>query len=54
MDRRALFFTGAAFLAAVLIPATTEELRYVPTILVVIYLILALASYLDWRTHTRS
>jgi hypothetical protein len=54
MDRRAVFFAGAAVTAAALIPAMTESLRYVPTVVTVTYLVLALASYLDWRTHNRS
>ena len=54
MDRRAIFFAGAAATAAALIPVMTESLRYVPTIVAVTYVVLALASYLDWRTHNRS
>ena len=50
MDRRAIFFLGAAALAAVLIPATEAKLRNVPIWLTVVYLALALASYLDWRS----
>jgi hypothetical protein len=53
MDRRAVFFSGAAVVAAMLIPATTEPLRYVPIIVAIAYVVLALASYLDWRTHNR-
>ncbi|MGH8998409.1 MAG: hypothetical protein ACRDY7_03365 [Acidimicrobiia bacterium] len=52
-DRRALFFLGAAAVSAVLIPATTDSLRYVPLIVSVLYVVLALASYLDWRTSNR-
>lgn len=54
MDRRALFFLGAAVVAALIVPVTTEPLRYVPIIISVTYLVLALASYMDWRTHNRS
>lgn len=54
MDRRALFFAVAASLAAALVPVTTEPLRYVPIIVAVTYVVLALASWLDWRTHNRS
>ena len=54
MDRRALFFAFAAVAAALIVPVTTEPLRYVPVIVSVIYVVLSLASYLDWRTHNRS
>jgi hypothetical protein len=53
MDRRAVFFAGAAVAAAVLIPATTAPLRYVPITVAIAYVVLALASYVDWRTHNR-
>ena len=54
MDRRALFFAGAAVAAGILAPVTTEPLRYVPIVVCVTYVVLALASYLDWRTYNRS
>ena len=53
MDQRALFFVTAAVLAGLLVPVTAEALRYVPTIVSVTYVILAAASYLDWRTNKR-
>lgn len=53
MDQRALFFIIAAGLAGLLIPVTDEELRYVPEIVAVVYVVLAAASYLDWRTKQR-
>ena len=53
MDQRALFFVIAAGVAALLAPVTDEELRYVPELVAVIYLVLAAASYLDWRTNKR-
>jgi hypothetical protein len=53
MDRRALFFLGAAALSAALIAETDAELRWVPTALAVVYVLLALASYLDWRSNNR-
>lgn len=49
MDRRALFFLLAAALVAALIPVTDDEFRFVPIGLAVVYLVLALASYLDHR-----
>jgi flagellar biosynthesis protein FliQ len=53
MDQRALFFFIAAAMAALLVPVTDDSLRYVPTIVSVVYVILAAASYLDWRTNKR-
>jgi hypothetical protein len=53
MDPRALFFLAAATLAAVLIPATPSDLRWVPELVAVTYLVLAVASYFDWRTANR-
>ena len=53
MDRRAIFFLGAAAVSALLIPAIDAELRWVPTVLAVIYVVLAAASYLDWRSNNR-
>ncbi len=53
VDRRAIFFLGAGAVSAVLIPATDVELRWVPMWLAVIYAVLALASYLDWRSNNR-
>ena len=53
MDRRALFFLAAAAVAALLIPLTDDELRYVPQVVGILYVVLAVASYLDWRTNQR-
>ena len=53
MDRRAIFFLGAAVMAAVLIPATDHELRWVPVWVAVIYVVLAAVSWLDWRSSHR-
>jgi hypothetical protein len=53
MDRRAIFFLGAAALSAALIPETEAKLRNVPTVLTIVYVVLALASYLDWRSNNR-
>jgi hypothetical protein len=51
MDRRAIFFVGAAVVCAVLIPATESELRWVPIAMSVAYAILALMSFLDARSR---
>jgi len=53
MDQRALFFFVASVVAALIVPVAAEELRYVPTTVSVVYVILAAASYLDWRTNKR-
>ena len=53
MDRRAIFFLGAGAVSAALIPATDQELRWVPTWLAVLYVVLAVASYFDWRSNNR-
>ena len=53
VDRRAIFFLGAAALSAVLVPATDVGLRWVPAWLAAIFVVLALASYLDWRSSKR-
>ena len=47
MDRRALFFLFAAALVAALIPLTDAEFRFVPIGLAIVYVVLALASYLE-------
>ena len=53
MDRRALFFLGAAAICAALIAETDAEVRSVPIWLSIVYVVLALASYLDWRSNNR-
>ena len=51
MDRRALFFLGAAIVCAVLIPITEAEQRWVPISLTIVYALLALASWADHRSR---
>ena len=53
MDQRAIFFLGAAFLCAVLIPLTDGEHRWVPIGLVVVYVLLAVGSWADRRSRSR-
>jgi hypothetical protein len=53
VDRRAIFFLGAGAVSALLIPATDSELRWVPAWLAAVYAVLALVSYLDWRSNNR-
>ena len=51
MDRRAMFFLGAALVSGLFVPLTDSPLRWVPEVLAIIYVVLALASYLDARTN---
>ena len=51
MDRRAIFFVGAAILCALLIPFTPEEFHYVPILLIALLLVLAVLSFLDDRSR---
>ena len=53
MDRRATFFLVFAVVAVLLVPLTDDTLQYVPKIVAVTYGVLAVASYLDWRTTRR-
>ena len=53
MDQRAIFFLGAAFVCALLIPVTDGEHRWVPIALAVVYVLLALASWADRRSRMR-
>lgn len=51
MDRRALFFLTAAGLAATLAFLVEDDLVYVPRSLAIAYVVLAVVSWLDWRTN---
>jgi hypothetical protein len=51
IDKRAAFFVCAAGLCLLIIPITPEKYRDVGTVLVVVYLGLALASWLDFRSR---
>jgi hypothetical protein len=53
MGRRSRFFLIAAAACAVLIPVTDASLRYVPIVLAITYVVLALASHLDERSRHR-
>ncbi|MGH8972441.1 MAG: hypothetical protein ACRD0C_04475 [Acidimicrobiia bacterium] len=50
MDRRALFFLVAAGMAGALSFVIASDLVYVPRLVAAVYLVLAAASWLDWRT----
>lgn len=54
MDRRALFFLGAAVVCAVLILPSDPGLRWVPMVLALTYLVLAALSFLDYRSRRSS
>ena len=51
MDRRAVFFLGAAVVCALLIPVTGGEHRWVPIALSIVYVLLALGSWTDNRSR---
>jgi hypothetical protein len=53
MDRRGVFFAGAAFVCAVLVPATDSELRWVPIAMAFAYAVLAVLSFLDAWSRRR-
>lgn len=53
MDRRALFFLGAAAAALLLVPVLEGELSWVPRVVSVTYVLLAIGSWLDWRSSQR-
>ena len=52
MDRRGLFFLGSAAVSIALAPATDPKHRWVAEWLAVLYVILAILSFLDyWSRH---
>ena len=51
MDRRAALFLASALVCGLLAPLTDPALRWVPEVVVIAYIVLALASYLDARAH---
>ena len=53
IDRRSLFFVGAALVSVALIPASDPPLRWVPIVVAVTYVVLAVLSFLDWRSRAR-
>jgi hypothetical protein len=53
MDRRGIFFLVAAGVCVLLIPIAESGLRFVPEWLAGIYVVLALASFLDAYSTTR-
>ena len=53
MDKRAVFFLGAAGVCGVLAPATESNLRWLPIALSCLYLLLCAGSWLDHRSRSR-
>ncbi len=53
MDRRATFFALAAVVCALLIPVSEAEVRWVAELTAAVYVVLALASFLDFRSRRR-
>jgi len=51
IDKRAMFFLAAAGLCVLILPVTPDAYRRVGIALVVTYLVLALASWLDYRSR---
>ena len=49
VDKRAVFVLGAAGLCLLILPVTPDSFRTVGIVLVITYLGLALASWLDYR-----
>jgi hypothetical protein len=54
MDRRALFFLGAAALSAVMIPIAEKDWRWVAVATAVTYVVLAVLAALDSWSRSRS
>jgi hypothetical protein len=52
MDRRAIFFLGAAIIGFLLVPLS-DGYAWVATAVAVVYVLLALGSWLDARSHRR-
>ena len=54
MDRRAVFFLVAAAVCALLTPLMDDEFRWVPIATSIVYVLLAIASFLDARSRKHS
>jgi predicted Na+-dependent transporter len=52
-DRRSAFFLVAAVLAAVMVPLSERDLRWVPEAVAVTYVVLAVLSFLDFESRRR-
>ncbi|MCU1485694.1 MAG: hypothetical protein JWN67_2440 [Actinomycetia bacterium] len=54
MDRRASFFAAAALICFALAPVGLQEHRHIAVIVGVVYLVLALLSFLDSKSRSSS
>jgi heme A synthase len=54
VDRRAVFFLGAALVCFALAPIGLQEHRHIAVVVGVVYLVLALLSLLDSRSRSSS
>jgi hypothetical protein len=52
-DRRSLFFLVAAVVAVLMAPLSEPDLRWVPEVVAVTYVVLALLSFLDYESRRR-
>jgi hypothetical protein len=53
IDRRSRFFAAASLVCIALIPLSDPSLRWVPIVVSITYAVLAVLSFLDWRSRVR-
>lgn len=53
MGRRTILFAVSAILAAAMIPLSDDDLRYVPVVVTITYLVLFVISGLESLAHRR-
>jgi hypothetical protein len=53
IDRRSVFFVLSAVVAALMIPLSESDLRWVPEVVAVTYVVLAVLSFLDYESRRR-
>lgn len=51
MDRRVWFFASGSVIALSMAFVALEELRHVPIIVSIVYAVLTVAVYFDWRSR---
>jgi hypothetical protein len=52
-DKRSVFFVLSAVVAALMIPLSDADLRWVPEVVAVTYVVLAVLSFLDYESRRR-
>jgi hypothetical protein len=52
-DKRSVFFVASAVIAAFMIPLSEPSLRWVAELVAVTYVVLAVASFLDYESRRR-